>query len=179
MVLNSLLRCSIAHGHRFCLKLNGDTVVRPTKDPVDVREIAGFTTLTIIIEHINERRGDMSFSEYIHRLCVDDYNKHHPDTRIPYDKADLPWARKKKARSKPDIPRYDVMFPYSDRRTCCIQVTYPNGMTDWVKNKDIWPDCEGRGIMGDVSARWDADDVGDAQYWADVLADRAIEAADG
>ena len=47
-----------------------------------------FTTLPRIMEHVDEQRGFMSRSEYIHRLLADDYNKKHTDTPITYWKPD-------------------------------------------------------------------------------------------
>jgi hypothetical protein len=43
-----------------------------------------FTTPRKVIEYIEEKRGHMQFSEYVNRLCIDDYNRNNPGDRIIY-----------------------------------------------------------------------------------------------
>lgn len=63
--------------------MNGESMIDAdnvmTKDR---RERVMFTTYPELIRHVHDERGFMSFSEYVHRLLVKDYNEKHPDRKI-------------------------------------------------------------------------------------------------
>lgn len=55
---------------------------RPRKDIKDKRVHMPITTLPVIKEFVDKKRGYQSRSEYVHRLLVSKYNAENPDDQI-------------------------------------------------------------------------------------------------
>lgn len=52
---------------------------RPKKEWIYRRVSKSYAVMNILIQHIEDQRGHMKASEYVHRLLADDYNSKNPD----------------------------------------------------------------------------------------------------